>query len=139
MAYRAARLTADGRRIGEDEPLHLAVRRRIGAASAEKPKKRQPSAPAKKPRTDRAPETGDPLFKSLRAWRSAKAKSKGVPAFCVFADSTLVDIVDTMPGSEEELLEIRGIGPRLLKEFGAEILGIVATSRATTAERPRAT
>jgi ATP-dependent DNA helicase RecQ len=70
------------------------------------------------------------LFDCLRAWRTRTAKALGVPAFVVFADATLVAIASARPGSVEALLEVKGVGPRKLADYGAEVLAIVRADEA---------
>ncbi|HEY6098100.1 MAG TPA: HRDC domain-containing protein, partial [Anaeromyxobacter sp.] len=73
-----------------------------------------------------APAPGhEALFESLRAWRARTAKARGVPAFVVFADAALAGIAAARPASEEALLDVKGVGPKKLAEYGAELLEIV--------------
>jgi ATP-dependent DNA helicase RecQ len=65
------------------------------------------------------------LFEALRTWRAATAKGMGVPAYVVFPDATLAEVARTRPGSEEALLEVKGIGPRKLEAYGADLLRLV--------------
>ncbi|MDZ7734213.1 MAG: HRDC domain-containing protein [Acidimicrobiia bacterium] len=64
----------------------------------------------------------------LREWRRAKAAEQGVPAFVVFDDKTLDELVSRRPGDEAELLACRGIGSYKLENYGDEILAVVATA-----------
>jgi ATP-dependent DNA helicase RecQ len=66
-----------------------------------------------------------PLFECLRAWRTRTAKARGVPAYVVFADATLAAIAAARPASEGALLEVKGVGPRKLGDYGGEVLAIV--------------
>jgi ATP-dependent DNA helicase RecQ len=68
---------------------------------------------------------GGPLFERLRAWRSQQARTRGVPAYVVFPDRTLLEIARRSPGDLDELAEVKGVGPRKLAEFGDELLQIV--------------
>ena len=63
---------------------------------------------------------------ALKKWRLAMAKKEGVPAFRVLTDAVLREIAESRPVSEEELLEIAGIGPRLAGRYGAGILRVLA-------------
>lgn len=76
------------------------------------------------PRTGRAPT----LEAALKAWRVSEAKSKSVPAFRILTDKSLQAIVDTLPGSEAELLEVPGVGPRIVEKYGERILRVLRTS-----------
>ena len=71
------------------------------------------------------------LIQELRAWRLTQARVQRMPAFRIFPDRTLNAIVQARPSSEEELLQVTGIGPRLAGKYGARILAIVASNRSS--------
>ena len=52
----------------------------------------------------------NPLFEQLRALRMQLAQEAGVPPFVVFSDKTLQDMISKMPVTEEEFLEVNGVG-----------------------------
>jgi ATP-dependent DNA helicase RecQ len=85
------------------------------------------AAPRRPPEPDGDEEAGDggPLFERLRAWRSQQARTRGVPAYVVFPDRTLLEIARRSPGDLDELAEVKGVGPRKLAEFGEELLQLV--------------
>jgi ATP-dependent DNA helicase RecQ len=58
------------------------------------------------------------------------ARARGVPAFVVFADATLLEIAAVRPLSAEALLDVKGIGPKKLAQFGDALIGIVRGSTA---------
>jgi DNA topoisomerase-3 len=81
-------------------------------------------------RTDPAAASELPkLFEDLRAWRLAEARKKGVPAFRILSDRVLHAIVEDRPMSEEALLQVSGMGPKLVRQYGTEILEQVAATR----------
>ena len=65
------------------------------------------------------------LFEALREWRATTARSMGVPAYVVFPDATLAEVARLRPRSEDDLLGVKGIGPRKLEAYGADLLRIV--------------
>ena len=67
------------------------------------------------------------LFESLRQWRWEAARQKNVAAFMILYNRTLEEIARSRPRSLPELLEVHGIGPQKLAEFGADILEVVAS------------
>jgi ATP-dependent DNA helicase RecQ len=67
----------------------------------------------------------DPLYKRLRAWRLQKARDKGVSPFIVAHNSVLRNIAAARPRTESELLAVKGLGPRKLEQYGAELLQLV--------------
>lgn len=66
------------------------------------------------------------VFERLRAWRAEEAKRQGVPGYVVFGDATLAALAVHMPGSDEELLKISGIGEVKLERYGAAVLAALA-------------
>jgi len=71
-------------------------------------------------------EYDETLFERLRAWRRRTAQEMALPAFVVFHDATLKRIAASRPTTLDELLSIRGIGPRKLERYGQSVLEIVA-------------
>ena len=82
---------------------------------------RAAAAPLDTPDADGAAQ----LFERLKAWRARTARARGVPAYVVFADATLAAIAADRPRDEDALLEVKGVGPRKLEAFGADVLAIV--------------
>jgi ATP-dependent DNA helicase RecQ len=74
------------------------------------------------------PETAQPLFERLRAWRAEVAREQGVPAYIVFGDATLRGIALTEPATLEQLATISGVGEKKLEAYGEAVLGVVAES-----------
>ena len=66
------------------------------------------------------------VFERLRAWRAEEAKRQGVPGYVVFGDATLAALAVHMPGTDEELLKISGIGEVKLERYGAAVLAALA-------------
>jgi len=67
----------------------------------------------------------DPLFQRLRIWRLNKAREAGVSAFVIAHNSLLRAIAALRPHTEQELLAIKGMGPRKVEKYGAELLALV--------------
>ena len=63
------------------------------------------------------------LLSRLKALRMDFAKQLGKPAFVVFSDATLIDMVSRKPKTREEMLEVSGVGPSKLERFGDAFLG----------------
>ena len=62
------------------------------------------------------------LFQRLRALRKQLADRDEVPPFVVFSDTTLVEMAESRPTSERELLKVNGVGQRKLQKYGSEFL-----------------
>jgi len=65
------------------------------------------------------------LVERLRAWRLATARERSVPAYVVFTDVTLVAVAERRPRTEAQLLDIPGIGPAKVEQYGAALLAMV--------------
>jgi DNA helicase-2/ATP-dependent DNA helicase PcrA len=62
-----------------------------------------------------------PAGEALRRWRAERARAEGVPAYVVFPDRTIEEIVARRPQSASELAAIHGLGPSRLARFGREL------------------
>jgi RecQ family ATP-dependent DNA helicase len=62
------------------------------------------------------------LVGELKAWRLARARLEGVPAYRVLTDATLLAIAAQLPRTADELLQVHGIGARLVEKYGRELL-----------------
>jgi len=67
-----------------------------------------------------------PLFDALREWRREVAARKGVPPYTIFHDGTLRDISRVRPTTLNALHQISGVGEARLRDYGADVLAIVA-------------
>ncbi len=65
------------------------------------------------------------LLVRLKEWRAAEAKRSGVPGYVVFHDRTLEAIAAARPRDREALLEVKGIGPAKLANYGDVILKMI--------------
>ncbi len=64
-------------------------------------------------------------FEELRAVRKQLADEAGVPAYIVFSDKVLQEMVDRRPGTPAEMLDVPGVGPAKLERYGAVFLEAV--------------
>jgi DNA topoisomerase-3 len=65
------------------------------------------------------------VVQALKAWRLDESRRKGVPAFRVLTDRALLGIAAADPESDEELVQVRGVGPRFVKQHGSEVLALL--------------
>jgi ATP-dependent DNA helicase RecQ len=65
------------------------------------------------------------LFEDLKALRRKLADAKGVPAYIVFSDATLLAMAASRPISEAELLNVSGVGPKKLETYGDAFLDVL--------------
>ncbi|TCV94105.1 ATP-dependent DNA helicase RecQ [Luteibacter rhizovicinus] len=66
-----------------------------------------------------------PLWDELRRVRAELAKQHGVPAYVIFHDATLLAMLRALPGDEEELASISGVGEHKLKRYGKDFLAVL--------------
>ncbi len=66
-----------------------------------------------------------PLFEDLKAVRRQLADDKGVPAYIVFSDASLLAMATARPTTEAELLNVNGVGPKKLESYGEAFLEVL--------------
>ena len=67
-----------------------------------------------------------PAVLALKEWRLARARAEEVPAYVVFNDRTLAELIARSPRTIAELAAVPGIGPAKLERFGSELLATLA-------------
>jgi len=72
-------------------------------------------------------EPDSPLYIELKEWRLEAAREQGVPAYVVFNNRTLAAIAASQPATEDELLEISGIGRTKAERYGPAVLELINT------------
>jgi DNA helicase-2/ATP-dependent DNA helicase PcrA len=78
------------------------------------------------PKRERAQLEQTPAVQALREWRLARARADEVPAYVVFNDRTLAELVARTPRTLAELAAVPGIGPAKLERYGPELLAQLA-------------
>jgi ATP-dependent DNA helicase RecQ len=68
------------------------------------------------------------LWEALRQCRQRLAEEQGVPAYVIFHDATLAQMVEQRPQTPEQLAEISGVGERKLAAYGARFLDVLHES-----------
>ena len=91
-----------------------------GAAAAALPR-----SGAKAPAIGPARSPSDPVFQRLRSLRKRLADEQGVPAYIVFGDQVLWNMIDRRPTNRAELLEVSGVGPAKADRYGAAFLHVL--------------
>ena len=77
-----------------------------------------------------AADVGHPeLFKSLKDWRSQKAREEGAPHFQILHQRVLVEIATLLPDNSVDLKKIKGVGKRTVAKYGQELVSLVAAYR----------
>lgn len=65
------------------------------------------------------------LFEELRVLRRSLADEAGVPAYIVFGDKVLLEMVNRRPQNARELLQVPGVGEAKLDRFGSAFLRLL--------------
>ena len=76
-----------------------------------------------------------PLFKTLRAWRGERAKQDGIPPYVICNNRQLAEIIKARPRTMAELGQLDGIGEAKLKNYGNDILALIAGDTVTSQEQ----
>ena len=75
-------------------------------------------------------QVNDPeLLEKLKAHRKQLAADQGLPPYVIFHDSTLVEMVQRLPGSADELLQVSGVGVHKLEKYGESFLAVIRSHR----------
>jgi ATP-dependent DNA helicase RecQ len=77
------------------------------------------------PLTPVGPENAE-LWDALRACRRELADTHGVPAYVIFHDRTLREMMRARPRDADELLAVNGVGQAKLERYGERFLEILA-------------
>lgn len=84
----------------------------------------------KTPKKDKIESAGDiehpELFELLRAWRKSTAQELAVPVYTVMSQTALVTLANIMPTEASQMKKIKGIGPRFMERYGAQVAQIIA-------------
>ncbi len=119
IAFQRAWLSREARTVSLDG-LEFTLAEDAGAPAARG--KRGPRGP--RPATGPARTADAGLVAKLKGWRLAEARRAGVPAFRVLHDRALLAIAADRPQDEAALLEVAGMGPALVKRYGAAVLNL---------------
>ena len=117
--YGSLRLTeASAAVLRGDEPVRM--RQDLRAPTASAPGRSRLVAPAPAPGAGQGP-----LWEALRALRLELARAQKVPAFTIFHDSTLQEMVLRRPRSLAEFAGLRGVGAAKLDRYGEQFLAVL--------------
>ena len=70
---------------------------------------------------------GEALLQRLKALRMKIAKSRGVPAYVIFSDRTLIDMSAKIPLTRWDFGEVHGVGEAKQEQFGALFLNEITS------------
>ena len=65
------------------------------------------------------------LFEALKELRSKIAAQRGVPAFVIFSDAALKDMCAKMPTTDDEFLQVSGVGEVKRQLYGEQFMRVI--------------
>ncbi len=133
--YRTLRLTPLGRDIMAGRRTDLMVLvpevKLPGAKKKGKAGRTRRATNAAEPTgTEAAAPVDDALVDALRAWRRQEAARRQVPPYVILHDRTIAALALERPQSADALLEITGLGPAKVAQYGDQLLELIAQSTA---------
>jgi len=126
--YRTLRLTPLGRDImaGRVTSLDLLVPSiTVKAAKGTRGKSRRAAPRGATPEESVADEN---LVEALKHWRRAEASRRNVPPYVILHDKTLTALSATKPQTADALLDVPGLGPAKVAQYGDALLQVIAAS-----------
>ena len=99
------------------------------AFSTLEPSKLERTAPNSKPA---AVTKNTRLLVRLKEVRLELAKERGVPAFVIFSDKTLIQMANELPTTESEFLSISGVGRAKFDEFYVQFSQVISSFKFST-------
>lgn len=124
-------------KLGDTAPLMKEdARVMLRTWKAKEPEKKKKTAKVKS--TDGLTSAGSELFEVLRKLRMEIARENGVPPYIVFNDKTLIDMCVKLPATEEEFLEVSGVGENKRKKYGRQFLDAIAEFQQKKEEKAEA-
>ena len=85
-------------------------------------RKAQKSSRSKTSRTRPSNTADTELWETLRTLRRHLAETQGVPAYQIFHDATLMEMMEKRPRNKQQLALISGVGERKLEAYGEQFL-----------------
>jgi ATP-dependent DNA helicase RecQ len=115
-------ITAHGREVLRGKAA-VELRKETLVEREDKRRSRPTSATAANGHALSAPDAA--LFEALKAIRRSLATEKKVPAYVVFADKTLFDMVHLKPQTRDQMAMVHGVGAAKLEQYGEAFLTVV--------------
>ncbi len=88
-------------------------------------KARSENVPQKQKSAEDLGEAEAQLFAALKRLRLELAQARGVPAYAVFPDRSLIDMTRRKPANTEEFAMIHGVGAAKLRDFANPFLTVI--------------
>ena len=88
-------------------------------------KKKESKRKAAKRKVSEWADVDEDLFQLLREKRAEISQSKGVPAYIIFSDKTLIDMATKKPLTHEAFSELYGVGEKKLKTYADIFIEVI--------------
>lgn len=128
--YKSITLTPKGVALSESDLTKIklldilspkkAVQRRSKDSDKKTPKKSSKAAGEKKNQSENSP-----IIDNLKKWRSAEAKRRKLPPFCIVSNKVISQLAKFLPTDKPELLNISGISNKIADKYGPKLLAII--------------
>ena len=115
------RVTAAARDVLRGAPVQL---RKVAERATRRASRRALRTARAEQSLDIAPHEAN-LWQTLRELRSRLAREQGVPAYVIFHDATLLQMLREQPQTAHQLGAISGIGAAKLARYGEEFLAVL--------------
>ena len=120
--YGSLKLTEESRPVLRGEET-LYFRKDVARTKAKKTAKRNKSGRPVREFSQHSEEKQ--IWEALRTKRNDLAQEQGVPAYIIFHDATLMEMVEYHPTTVHEFSQINGVGATKLEKYGDEFLSIL--------------
>ena len=122
--YGGISITGKGRGLLQGESVFL-YRRDTVSARPSKPAREAGGRSGKELQAGPLSDAEAALLDALKALRLQLARERGVPAYIVFSDRTLIDMARRRPRTEEEFAQVNGVGAAKLEAFAGPFLAAI--------------
>ena len=102
-----------------------AVLRGTAAVELKRPAKRNTAKPGGRRERQDSPTASIRSFVGTEGKRGGPSPRRGVPAYVVFPDRTLIEMAALKPTSLDEMAAVSGVGARKLERYGPTFLKIL--------------
>lgn len=65
------------------------------------------------------------IYETLRQWRYNKAQENEVELYMICTNSELITIAKAKPRNQEELMQVKGFGPKKSASYGEDIFAVL--------------
>ena len=119
--YGCLEITSRGQTVMEESAPFL-----FREISEKQPSRTRGSKSGKKIAAAALSEVDTSMLSQLKELRLGLAQERTVPAYVVFSDATLLDMVAKRPQTREQMLDVNGVGPSKLEQYGDLFIQAIA-------------